>query len=385
MKGIPSENFLFLLAYALDLEDNTYLENNVNPERIEGMDFYELLSFVLIKLTRKLLKKGLYKSFKTHSGEIKRVRGKVLFQSIIKSGGIRKSTIECEFDELTFNVLENKILLKTLRDVRSKMSKTNPSFSKDRKEQRSRITTEASKLHRLISAEVNEINIRPELFTRITYNKANKEYRPIIKICKWIYEMEGWSQVGEEKGLKIDREMNMIFESFLRNYLSEKMTNYKVKATAERKWTTKIEGLGNYIPSIKPDIVIFKDNKPVYLLDAKFYKKGAVKNNNYNTREGEENFKTLSHNLYQLISYLSFYNCDGLLVYAQAREDNFEQIAKISPKYYLPGREPSNKFGFKTINLGGDIKSLKSRLSNFSDSIKEKIKLSRRERVRINT
>lgn len=51
-------------------------------------------------------------------------------------------------------------------------------------------------------------------------------------------------------------------------------------------------------------------------------------------KEEKENFKTHSHNLYQIIAYTNYYNCDGLLVYAQTESGSFEELVKINPEYY---------------------------------------------------
>lgn len=369
MEGISTKNFLFLLTYALELEDRTYLAESVNNKDMDDFDFYELLSFTLIKLIRKLIKKGIYKSFQTTSGKIKRVRGKILFDSIIKKGGIRSSEVECEYDELTFNNLENRIILTTLRNIKLKLRKEEPSFSSARIDERRKITTEASKIYKLLSSEVSYTTLSPEVFKKVNYNKANKSYRPIINICKWLYEVKGWQVGNEEKGLSWNEQENVIFERFLRNYLKENLKNYKVKASRANNWLDIVEGRGIYFQSINPDIVIYKQNEPVFVLDAKFYGKGAVRKGRFN------NQITDSHNLYQLISYLNFYNCDGLLVYAQAKNKKVKELVRINDHNYKQ-INPENRFrfGFTNINLGGELEELKEELDEFVNDLKLEVK-----------
>ena len=80
--------------------------------------------------------------------------------------------------------------------------------------------------------------------------------------------------------------------------------------------------------------------------------------------------------LYQIIAYTNYYNCDGLLVYAQTESGSFEELVKINPKYYTDKDSCYRRFGFYTFYLSGDFEGFRTRLDNFVEQISELASLS---------
>jgi len=92
--------------------------------------------------------------------------------------------------------------------------------------------------------------------------------------------------------------------------------------------------------------------------------------------EEKESYKIHSQNLYQIITYTDYYNCDGFLVYAQTESDSFEELVKINPRYYTDKDSCYRKFGFCTLDLSGDFKSFRERLDDFVKQVSELASLS---------
>ncbi|MCK5768284.1 MAG: hypothetical protein KAH35_07950, partial [Candidatus Atribacteria bacterium] len=111
--NISASNILFILAYAFDLKWD-YFEKEISEADLQDSSFFELLVHVLVMWTDKLRRQGLFRSFLEVDNEIKRIRGKILFKPSIKRNGLIGNTICCQFDELSFDILENQILLSTL-------------------------------------------------------------------------------------------------------------------------------------------------------------------------------------------------------------------------------------------------------------------------------
>ncbi len=107
--NISPSNIIFILAYAFDLKWE-YLEKEISEIDLQESSFFELLVFVLTMWTNKLRRQGLYRSFLEVEDEIKRIRGKILFMPSMKSNGLSSNTLCCQFDELSFDILENQIL-----------------------------------------------------------------------------------------------------------------------------------------------------------------------------------------------------------------------------------------------------------------------------------
>ena len=382
--NISPSNIIFILAYAFDLKWE-YLEKEISETDLQESSFFELLVFVLVKWTNKLRRQGLFRSFLEIEDEIKRIRGKILFKPSIKSNGLSGNTLCCQFDELSFDILENQILLSTLEFCEKELVKRKRNVKdKKRKEGISDLALSAYNLVRLLSSQVSYRPLSIQLFNQLFFHRMNIAYKPILRICRFIYDAAVLTQEGEEKFFDIpENKMSEIFERFLKNYLTENLKGERIKVDSPnpRSWVVAADELDvkvKYIPSIHPDIVIWQKGDPKFVIDAKFYAKAMNKNKWWskdevvgNEKEERESFKTHSQNLYQIIAYTNYYNCDGLLVYAQTESGSFEELVKINPEYYTDKDSCYRRFGFYTLDLSGDFKSFKERLNNFVEQISE--------------
>jgi len=387
--NISPSNIIFILAYAFDLKWE-YLEKEISEIDLQESSFFELLVFVLTMWTNKLRRQGLFRSFLEVEDEIKRIRGKILFKPSMKSNGLSSNTLCCQFDELSFDILENQILLSTLEFCEKELVKRKRKVKgKKRQDDISDLALSAYNLVRLLSSQVSYRPLSIQLFNQLFFHRTNIAYKPILRICRFIYDSAVLAQEGEEKFFDIpENKMSEIFERFLRNYLTENLKGERIKVDSPnpRSWVVSADELNvkvKYIPSIHPDIVIWQKGDPKFVIDAKFYAKAINKNKWWSRNEvvGEEkeeseSFKTHSHNLYQIIAYTNYYNCDGLLVYAQTESGSFEELVKINPEYYSDKDSCYRRFGFRTFDLSGDFEGFRTRLDDFVEQISELASLS---------
>ena len=215
----------------------------------------------------------------------------------------------------------------------------------------------------------------------------NIKYKPILYLCKIIYDSGLLYHRGEKKFIDIPEErLNQIFERFLRNFLSEKLKykGYKItdKSFESNTWLSR-EDQNNvkHMPAIHPDIIIWERGDPKFVIDAKFYEKPLYIANLYGQNENSEKenniYKTHSHNLYQIMAYSQFLNCSGLLVYAQTQIGAFEEMVYLNPRYYDEDEKQKSEkkqFGFCTLDLSGDFEEFMERLDSFVQKITELIK-----------
>ena len=382
--NISPSNIIFILAYAFDLKWE-YLEKEISETDLQESSFFELLVFVLVMWTNKLRRQGLFRSFLGMKDEIKRIRGKILFIPSMKSNGLSVNTLCCQFDELSFDILENQILLSTLEFCEKELVKRRRNVKgKKRQDDISNLALSAYNLVRLLSSQVSYRPLSIQLFNQLIFHRMNIAYKPILRICRFIYDSAVLAQEGEEKFFDIpENKMSEIFERFLRNYLAEKLKGERIKVNSPmpRSWVVaadELETTVNHMPSIHPDIVIWQKGVPKFVIDAKFYAKAMNINKWWSTgelvgeeKEEKESYKTHSQNLYQIITYTDYYNCDGFLVYAQTESGSFEELVKINPKYYTDKDSCYRRFGFHTLDLSGDFKSFGVRLDNFVKQISD--------------
>lgn len=372
--NIPAENFLFLLAYAFGL-DWRYLEGDVKETDFDKSTFLELYSFILTKWVKILTQRGLYRTFKKEVRETNRIRGRIMFEPTIKHYPFKKTSVVCQYDNLSFDILENQIILSTLIFCYTQLG-----MEKDTKKSgvKTHLDSELPKLIRLLSSAVNKVPLTGELFGKLTYHRTNIKYKPILKLCYLIYRSLGLQRYGDTSLFDLNEdEMNVIFESFLCNYLNEYLTDfgYQVSKQAVSDWVVGIdEPKTTYIPRIEPDIVIWDDKTPKLVIDAKFYKEPVYDAGSRYGSLKDDNYKTKSNNLYQILAYSNYYNCDGTLVYAQTEKGHFEEEVVINPTYYSNNNNtPRFKFGFYTLDLTGTLIQFQERMDLFSESVRERV------------
>jgi 5-methylcytosine-specific restriction endonuclease McrBC regulatory subunit McrC len=388
--NISPSNIIFILAYAFDLKWE-YLEKEISETDFQESSFFELLVFVLVMWTNKLRRQGLFRSFLGVEDEIKRIRGKILFIPSMKSNGLSGNTLCCQFDELSFDILENQILLSTLEFCEKELVKRRRNVKgKKRQDDISNLALSAYNLVRLLSSQVSYCPLSIQLFNQLIFHRMNIAYKPILRICRFIYDSAVLAQEGEEKFFDIpENKMSEIFERFLRNYLAEKLKGERIKVNSPmpRSWVVaadELETTVSHMPSIHPDIVIWQKGVPKFVIDAKFYAKAMNINKWWSTgevvgeeKEERESFKTHSSNLYQIIAYTNYYNCDGLLVYAQTESGSFEELVKINPRYYTDKDSCYRRFGFHTLDLSGDFEGFRTRLDDFVEQISKLASISK--------
>jgi len=114
MNNISPTNLIFILAYAFDL-NWLYLEDEASNADLRESSLFELLVFVLTRWTSELLKYGLFRDFLNVTEDTRRLKGKICFKPLIRKQSLQNGRIVCEYDDLSFDILENRILLSTLR------------------------------------------------------------------------------------------------------------------------------------------------------------------------------------------------------------------------------------------------------------------------------
>src|SRR5512139_1458213 len=108
---IPIQNIYYLLCYAYNkLEEGRIID--VKPE--DPHKLINLFARILSSGVARLLKRGLDRGYELREDELRSIRGKLLFGESVKKNLLAFSRAHCEFDELRFNVLHNRIIKSTI-------------------------------------------------------------------------------------------------------------------------------------------------------------------------------------------------------------------------------------------------------------------------------
>ncbi len=329
---IPIKNLYYLLLYAWNrLEEASLVE--VSPDCETKL--INLFSRIILSGTQRLLKQGLDRGYHRFREETRCPRGKLLFGNGVKRMLEATGTVCCEYDELDYQVLHNRILKTTIYHLVSHPD-IDPSLRGG-----------LSDLNRRLRV-IDAINLSADVFARVQLHRNNAFYGFLIDVCEIIYNYCLVSQnAGESKFrdfIRDEKRMPRLFEDFLRNFYKIELEGahpgYRVFGAQQIHWdgqATRPED-ARYLPVMTTDISLATPDRHL-IIDAKYYKKALLEH------YGE---KLHSANLYQLFAYLknieaigpTYHKCSGLLIYPTVQQT-------LDLEYILQG----HFIAIKTIDL----------------------------------
>lgn len=297
------ENLYFLLAYAWGhFEERDLVEISATNARTAE----ELFARVLLTAVRRLLRQRLDRGYREDVDELRRPRGKIHIARSAARGAELRGVLECCFDDTTEDVLHNRLLKATVMRL-----STVDGLSSDLR-------------HGLVSMAremptVTDIAIYANDFHRVQLNSNLRRYRLAMNVCALLHrcllpdERTGrWhfrSFAGNE------REMGLLFESFVREFLAREQRVFPSVKRTQIRWL--VEGDTNgLLPGLNTDITLRRPGHSV-VIETKCYGAPLV--------HGQFGKATLrSKDICQLVAYLANFRTDGnrlagVLLYAVDR------------------------------------------------------------------
>ncbi len=224
--------------------------------------FSNILYMTLIFEYEHLLKKGLLKSYVIHAENTSSMRGKLLMSHQMLNDAMKKPQFFCEFDELEYDSIENRVILEALTVI--ERTSDNP-----------RIRMKSMDLAQRLSGVVKKTSVPRLTRKRMmqSYNRQNLRYQRIHQVCDQIIDKSGIDDIyrGENTYVfPVFYDMNVLFESFIQKLFQwcYKDENLKVETQfSEKAWTGQGE-LGNR--SMRPDITIWNGKICENIIDVKY-------------------------------------------------------------------------------------------------------------------
>ena len=343
---IPILNIYYLLSYAWNKLEEADL---VSVGQIDKNDAQNLFGRVLSNGTSYLIRRGLDRGYIEHREESRIIRGKINLTPTIKKNLLMDARVDCSFDELSYNVLHNRILKSTIRAL---MNTENVDKT---------IRDELSLSYRKLEA-IEEIELRKNLFRRLQFNRNNFFYDFLMNICKLITD----NLIVDEEGktnkfkdfLRDDKVMRYLFEAFVGNFYKKHKEEHGFNVGTQKRidWIAKPldESSKDYLPKMIADVILESPERKI-VLDSKYYKE---------TLQEHHGKKTIhSDNLYQIFSYIKNLEalgglnevCEGILLYPT-----------IDPAF--PGADyeiHGHKVSVRTINLNQEWRGIHEDMLGF--------------------
>ena len=217
------------------------------------------LSSQLVMQANKLLHRGLLKSYVIHTENLSTLRGKLLIQGQMVNDAMCRPQFFCEYDELEYDNMENRIILKSL-------------ILCERQTEDSDIRMKVIRLIQQFSSVVSVVTLRMSDIDRVmnSYTRQNDHYKETHNTCKLVWEHYGVSDFLDEHSSSIQPffvDMNHKFESFVERLFKENHGLDNVRAQkAKRGWNVD-EG---HNKNIIPDIVLMEGEILKEIIDVKY-------------------------------------------------------------------------------------------------------------------
>ena len=261
----------------------------------------DILAKVYSKKLLNELQKGLYREYVSKEEALSIIKGKILISKSIKENTINKNKMNCKYDEFTEDNLFNAILKRAINVILFSIKNDD-------------VKKELNIINNLFN-DVSDIYISNNIILNYKLNRMNNRFLECFTLAKLILLNSSMDKsLGKENGFSILFEMNYLYEEYIEVLLKEAFNDTNISINTQEKsryllWNTLKER--NEI-ALKPDIVIYKDNKPKVIIDTKW------KSSSINNREIYS-----QSDIYQMYAYITTYiECEEcILLYPKVNSD----------------------------------------------------------------
>jgi 5-methylcytosine-specific restriction enzyme subunit McrC len=280
---IPVQNIYFLLLYAWD----HVAEGDEAAVAAHGHTrLQDLFANVLADTTARLLARGLDRGYLTEEEPVRGVRGKLDLATTLKRNLTAQAQTHCRYDELRYDVLHNRILKATLRNL----------LDLDVEES---IRARVRRLYRKLDG-VADIRVVSRDFGRVQLHRNNRLYDFALRLCRLIHEnlmIEPGTGEARFRDFRADeQQMGAVFEEFVRSFFKREQGRFRV-SRPHIPWHDA-QGTDydlERLPTMRSDIVLESPERCI-VLDTKFYHEPLT--SRFGTR------KVRSDHLYQILAYV---------------------------------------------------------------------------------
>jgi 5-methylcytosine-specific restriction enzyme subunit McrC len=300
---IPILNIYYLLCYAWNTLEQRDL---VNVSAGDSNELVDLFARVLIGGTNHVLKNGLDRGYQAFSEDVSCVRGRMDAVKTSRLIAFKQAKAHCHFDELTHDVIHNRILKTTIRDL-AKTEGIN-----------SDLRSSLVRLYRQMD-DVRECQLNRLVFRQVQLHRNNGFYRFLMNVCELINSA---LLVDEKTGdyrfrdfLRDENKMWQLFQDFIFNFYRVEQREFAVKSD-NIQWDAICtdSASSDVLPGMTTDISL-RSRRRTVIIDTKFYETSLQ------TFYGKKMIR--SGHLYQIFAYLKNLernggndaNAEGILLY----------------------------------------------------------------------
>lgn len=283
-KKIPIANIYYLLCYAWrHVEERDVVRLDTVGEL---KNVHDLLGKVLVEGTFRLTRQGIDRGYHEVREDLAGVRGKVDVGETAKRALRSRGRVACAFEEMTQDVLHNRILRSTLFSL-LRLPDLDP-------EVRIGVRNAFAKL-----AGVTVVRVTPRMFDQVQLDRNRRYYRFLLSVCRLIHEhLLVDERSGESRFTDFtEAQMSAVYEDFIIEFYRREQDRYQVNRRGRTiQWARDgtHEDERPKLPRMEADVILEAEDRRI-IMDAKYYAEALG---------GRFGGKLRSNNLYQLLAYL---------------------------------------------------------------------------------
>ena len=296
--------FMISKCNKLSVDINELLNSNILNNSL-----LDILAKVFSKKLLNELQKGLYREYVSKEEALSTIKGKTLISKSIKENTINKNKMNCKYDEFTEDNLFNAILKRAISVILFSIKNDD-------------VKKELNIINNVLN-DISDIYIPNNIILNYKLNRMNNRFLECFTLAKLILLNSSMDKsLGKENGFSILFEMNYLYEEYIGVLLKEVFNDTNISINTQEKsryllWNTLKER--NEI-ALKPDIVIYKDNKPKVIIDTK-WKSSSINNIEIYSQS----------DIYQMYAYITTYaECEECILLYPKFEDISHSYWKLN-------------------------------------------------------
>jgi 5-methylcytosine-specific restriction enzyme subunit McrC len=238
---------LQMLEYSSGLGALARLESARTLASDRDGSLVDLLALLLAEASLQIAKRGILQDYVTREESLTRMRGRLLpYEQVVRQYG-QLQPLECRFDELETDVVENQLLAAGLAIAKR--------VAVDPEARRA-----AARAHAIFS-EVADTGVATRETPTLEYNRRNEHYRPAHAIARMFLENLAINDLyspggGDSFAFLLD--MNRLFEDFVTRLLTSAFAGSDVRVRPQARDRTLIRDArtGKPYAAVIPDILL---------------------------------------------------------------------------------------------------------------------------------
>ena len=328
MKNIPILNVYYLLCYAwgrVQERDTARLATLGGLSTVQ-----DLLGKVLAGGVNHLFRRGIDRGYVERREDLAGIRGKLAVSETAKRALRARARAACDFEELTVDILPNRILRSSLHGLLGRRVTLD-----------GHVRADVRSAYRRLDG-ISRTRLQRNTFGQLQLGGNRRLYHFLLSVCRLLYES---SLVDETTGRTTFRDfrrdeatMWALFEEFVTGFYQREQRVYRVNPGGRRiqwadpGWATDADRAR--IPVMDADVILESPERRI-ILDTKYYRDALARGRGRGAGIGpasgtaSSTGKLHSENLYQLLAYLRNRQAtrpdgpvhEGILLYPQVGDE----------------------------------------------------------------